>query len=98
MKTPRRERRHPLPELSSVTDLIDDARKLRLSVAPLANHPTLAEAVREAVSALQKTTAALETIADLVSAAPIRARRRRTKEAERTKTPELHFSVEEREK
>jgi hypothetical protein len=74
----RRERRSRLPEVSQITGLIDEGRKLRLSVAALANYPLVAEPAREGVEALQNVTAKLELIADMIAGAKTRSRKRRT--------------------
>jgi len=75
--SPRR-RRSRSPELSQITALIDDTRRLRLILAALADYPPLTEPARDAVASLQNVAAKLELIAELVSAKPPRRRRTRT--------------------
>jgi len=83
---PKRERRK-LPEVREITTLIDSARNLRLSVSALSNYPLLTLPAKEAVTMLQNTSAALETIADLVASAKTRSRTRHAQSPE-TSPPE----------
>jgi hypothetical protein len=91
--SPRRRRNH-FPELSFVTDLIGDARRLRLSLVALSNYPQLAEPAKEAVTELQNVSAKLERLAELVAGAKTRSRKRRTKEPE-TSPPEPSLGLED---
>jgi hypothetical protein len=74
----RRDRRRKAPELSEITSLIDDARRLRLTILTLADYPLLSDPAHEAVTSLAHVTATLETITELVAAAKAPARKRRT--------------------
>ena len=64
-------------ELSEITALIDDARRLRLTILALANTPLLSDAAREAVTLLAHVTVKLETIAELVASTKARSHKQR---------------------
>jgi hypothetical protein len=91
--SPRR-RRGKFPELIQITNAIDHARTLRLTVSALANYQLLAEPAREAVTACRELSVKLEVIADLVAGAKTRSRKRRPPFPE-TSPPEPSLGLED---
>jgi hypothetical protein len=72
------------PELSEITALIDDARRLRLTILALANTPLLSDPARDAVTSLAHVTVKLETIVRRGGSANTKARNRK----QRARAPE----------
>lgn len=87
--SPRR-RRNKSPELSEITGLIDDARKLRLTLDALTNYPLLSDPTRAAVASLAQVTGQLEQVADLVASAKRLGRKRRSQDPVPSPTEPSH--------